>query len=116
MNTIQMFSTYTVQSLTKLLFTADTSLAGTPSSLTYLNTQYATTRHPVPENLKSYDPARLAKLDDFLSQYERNFNRHLQIFLDALDYYAATETVALSRLCAQLSTASERRDERTFLG
>ena len=115
MTTIQMFATYTVQTLTKLLFTADQSLAGSPGALGYLNNQYSA-RHPVPDNLKAYDPARLAKLDDLLGKYEANFNRHLQIFLDMLDYYAATETVALSRLCAQLSTASEKRDERTFLG
>lgn len=29
------------------------------------------------------------------------------MLLDALDYYAAIETVALSRLCAHLSTARE---------
>lgn len=115
MTTIQMFATYTVQTLTKLLFTADQSLAGSSAALGYLNSQYSA-RHPVPDNLKAYDPARLAKLDDLLGKYEANFNRHLQIFLDMLDYYAATETVALSRLCAQLSTASEKRDERTFLG
>ena len=55
-------------------------------------------------------------MDESLGKYEANFNRHLKIFLDVLDYYAATETVALSRLCAQLSTASEGRDERTGLG
>ena len=115
MNTIQMFATFTIQSITKMLFTADQTIAGSPASLAYLSTQYST-RHPVPENLKSYDPARLAKLNDLLKKYEDNFNRHLKILLDALDYYAATETVALSRLCAQLSTASETRDERTTFG
>lgn len=115
MATIQMFTTYTVHTLTKVLFTADQSLAGSSAANSYLATQYGP-RHPVPESLKSYDPARLAKSDEFLGKYEANFNRHLQILLDALDYYAATETVALSRLCAQLSTASEKRDERTFLG
>ena len=111
MNTIQLFATFTVQSLTKTLFSADKALAGSSASISYLNSHYSA-RHPIPENLKSYDPARLAKLDDLLSKYEDNFNRHLKILLDALDYYAATETVALSRLCAQLSTASEGRDER----
>lgn len=46
-----------------------------------------------------------------MQKYEDNFNRHLRILLDALDYYAATETVALSRLCAQLSTASDRGND-----
>lgn len=115
MITIQMFANYTVQTLTKVLFTADQSLAGSPAALDYLGTQYSA-RHGVPDQYKAYDPARLAKVDDLLAKYEINFNRHLKIFLDMLDYYAATETVALSRLCAQLSTASEKRDERTFLG
>ena len=115
MTTIQMFATYTVQTLTKLVFIADQSLAGSPAAVGYLNSQYSA-RHPVPDFYKVYDPTRLAKINDLLGKYEANFNRHLQIFLDALDFYAATETVALSRLCAQLSTASEKRDERTFLG
>ena len=114
MSTIQSFASYTVN-FTKVLFAADQSLAGSTASLEYLKTLYPA-RHPLPDNLKSYDPARLAKLNDSLGQLEQYFNRHLQIMLDALDYYAATETVALSRLCAQLSTASEKRDERTFLG
>ena len=115
MNTIQLFANLTTQSNTKHLFTADQSLAGSTASLAYLDTQYSA-RHPVPENLKSYDPARLGKLDALLGKYEAHFNRHLKILLDALDYYAATETVALSRLCAQLSTASDTRDERTSFG
>lgn len=47
-----------------------------------------------------------------LSRYEWNFNHHLRLFLDALDYYAATESVALSRLCAHLSTARQVGGER----
>lgn len=114
MYTCQLFATYTAN-LTRVLFAADPSLAGTPRSIAFLETQFSA-RHPIPENLKSYDSARLAKIEDLLGKYEANFNRHLKIFLDALDYYAATETVALSRLCAQLSTASESRDERTGFG
>ena len=50
-----------------------------------------------------------------LGKYEHNFNHHLKLLLDALDYYAATETVALSRLCAVLGSATngggdERRE------
>ena len=114
MYTCQMFATWT-PSLTRVLFAADPSLAGTPRSLAYLETQFSA-RNPLPDKLKTYDPTRLAKMDESLGKYEANFNRHLKIFLDVLDYYAATETVALSRLCAQLSTASEGRDERTGLG
>jgi len=51
------------------------------------------------------------KIIDSLAKYEDNFNRHIRILLDALDYYAATETVALSRLCAMLSMASEKGGE-----
>lgn len=40
-----------------------------------------------------------------LGKYESNFEHHLRLLLDALDYYAATETVALSRLCAVLGSA-----------
>ena len=40
-----------------------------------------------------------------LGKYEGNFEHHLKLLLDALDYYAATETVALSRLCAVLGSA-----------
>jgi hypothetical protein len=42
-----------------------------------------------------------------MDKYEYNFNHHLRLLLDALDYYAATETVALGRLCAQLAAAGE---------
>lgn len=45
-----------------------------------------------------------------LAKYEYNFNHHLKLLLNALDYYAATETVALSRLCAHLSTAAAERE------
>lgn len=61
----------------------------------------------MPDDLLKYDPERLGKLDDMMDKYEYNFNHHLRLLLDALDYYAATETVALSRLCAQLATAGE---------
>lgn len=44
-------------------------------------------------------------LYDMLGKYESNFEHHLRLLLDALDYYAATETVALSRLCAILGSA-----------
>ena len=45
-----------------------------------------------------------------LGKYEYNFGHHLRLLLDALDYYAATETVALGRLCAVLGSAGEGRD------
>jgi gamma-tubulin complex component 2 len=55
----------------------------------------------------AYDPARLEKISDTLQKYEYNFSRHLQILLDSLNHYAATETVVLLGLCARLSTANQ---------
>jgi len=51
--------------------------------------------------------ARLNELFDVIKKWETNFSRHLQILLDALNHYAATETVALLSLCARLSTANQ---------
>ena len=105
-----LFSSYTSH-LSRTLCTVDKDLAGTPDALDYLKTLYPSSRHPVPDNYKSFDSKGLAKITEDLTKYEDNFNRHIKILLDALDYYAATETVALSRLCAQLSMASEKGGE-----
>ena len=51
--------------------------------------------------------ARIAELFDVIRKWETNFSRHLQILLDALNHYAATETVVLLSLCARLSTANQ---------
>jgi gamma-tubulin complex component 2 len=53
------------------------------------------------------DKARLEKMYEIIQKYEVNFSRHLQILLDALNHYAATETVVLLGLCARLSTANQ---------
>jgi gamma-tubulin complex component 2 len=53
------------------------------------------------------DEARLEKMYEIIKKYEVNFSRHLQILLDALNHYAATETVVLLGLCARLSTANQ---------
>jgi len=103
-----MFATYT-STLSRTLFTCDPNLAGTPSHLNHL-TATITSRHnskTIPDSQKSYDPKKLDNLTDMLGKYEYNFNHHLRLLLDALDYYAATETVALSRLCAVLGSATE---------
>jgi len=50
---------------------------------------------------------RLEKMVEIIEKYEFNFSRHLQILLDALNHYAATETVVLLGLCARLSTANQ---------
>lgn len=62
----------------------------------------------LPPELTTHDPHKYPAIDDMLTRYENNFNHHLKIICDALDYYAATETVALGRLCALLSFAGER--------
>ncbi|KAK4126321.1 hypothetical protein N657DRAFT_709925 [Parathielavia appendiculata] len=53
------------------------------------------------------DEARIGELFDVMRKWETNFSRHLQILLDALNHYAATETVVLLSLCARLSTANQ---------
>ncbi|KAK0735887.1 Spc98 family-domain-containing protein [Apiosordaria backusii] len=50
--------------------------------------------------------AKMASLFDLIRKWEDNFSKHLQILLDALNHYAATETVVLLSLCARLSTAN----------
>ncbi|KAM4056827.1 spindle pole body component [Hirsutella rhossiliensis] len=51
--------------------------------------------------------ARVGNLSEIIRKWESNFSRHLQILLDALNHYAATETVVLLSLCARLSTANQ---------
>ena len=51
--------------------------------------------------------ARINNLSEIIRKWETNFGRHLQILLDALNHYAATETVVLLSLCARLSTANQ---------
>lgn len=58
-------------------------------------------------NAVPYDPTRLARLSVNLKRYEDNFSRHLRILLDAMRYYAHTETSGLLDLCARLSLAGE---------
>ncbi|KAG6008390.1 hypothetical protein E4U21_004595 [Claviceps maximensis] len=50
---------------------------------------------------------RLKNLSEIIRKWENNFGRHLQILLDALNHYAATETVVLLSLCARLSAANQ---------
>ncbi len=89
-----------------MLFTADPDLAGTAAAEAYMASQ-TTTKHPVPTPPAAFDATRLDKMDDILQKYEENFSRHLRILVDALNYYAATETVALLGLCARLSMATD---------
>ena len=50
---------------------------------------------------------RVKNLNEIIRKWEGNFSRHLQILLDALNHYAATETVVLLSLCARLSAANQ---------
>ena len=53
------------------------------------------------------EEARISNLFEIIKKWETNFSRHLQILLDALNHYAATETVVLLSLCARLATANQ---------
>lgn len=114
MFTCTTFSQYTTK-MSRDLCAADQSLAGTRQSMVYLEELYAGLRKPVPEQYRLFDPEALPKMFDMLDKYEENFNKHMKILLDVLDYFAATETVALSRLCAQLTLTSEKGSEGRVL-
>lgn len=58
--------------------------------------------------------AHFAMIQDTLKAWEYNFGRHLKILLDALNHYAATETVVLLSLCARLSAASQGTEQTTM--
>ena len=45
---------------------------------------------------------RLETLDGVLNKYDENFTHHFKILVDALNYYAATESVALLGLLSNL--------------
>ena len=92
-----MFASYTAI-LSRALLSADPDLANPPKHATH----EASGAH-----LDKDTQQKLTKLAENLSRYEENFGRHLKILLDALNYYAATETVVLLGLCARLSTAGE---------
>ncbi|KAL8676159.1 MAG: hypothetical protein Q9186_007290, partial [Xanthomendoza sp. 1 TL-2023] len=99
--------------LSRELFPADRSLVNTPAANKYIAQHFpshhhkntpastssaaASTNPSVPASLSTYDPTKMEWLDDMVNKYEDNFNKHLKLLLDALDYFAATETVALGR-------------------
>ncbi|EGE06324.1 spindle pole body component alp4 [Trichophyton equinum CBS 127.97] len=80
-----MFASWSASSLTRSLASADPDLSGSIDSS------------------KTYDPLRLAKLEDTLKRYEDHFSRHLRILMDSLNYFAATESVVLLKLAHSLS-------------
>jgi len=111
-----MFATFTGW-LSKELQASDPDLAGAEKPTSMTKEQWAQNladrkRHgdstaSNPAAGWSPDEARFAKMQEIIKKYEYNFSRHLQILLDALNHYAATETVVLLGLCARLSTANQ---------
>jgi gamma-tubulin complex component 2 len=110
-----MFASYT-GSLSRELERADEDLIGTERSANMNQSQWAryqTQRsqrqgdaaHPPPNATDRQ--ARLERMYEIIKKQEYHFSRHLQILLDALNHYAATETVVLLGLCARLSTANQ---------
>lgn len=77
-----MFATYTAQ-LARSLQNADPGLLAQGAS-------------------EPPDMSRMEKLDLVLGKYDENFSHHLKILVDALNYYAATESVALLGLVSNL--------------
>ncbi|KAF7936619.1 uncharacterized protein EAE97_007985 [Botrytis byssoidea] len=117
MSTCTMFATFTSW-LSRELEKIDTDLLGTERPSTMNSQQWARyqrdrgTRNGEPNNGNpsfegGFDEARLEKMYEIIRKYEFNFSKHLQILLDALNHYAATETVVLLGLCARLSTANQ---------
>ncbi len=120
MQTCTFFATYTGW-LTRELEKTDPDMSGTekPSQMNRQQwTRFQTERSQRHgDSTTSNQPAtivtekeRLEKLErmyEIIKKYEDNFSRHLQILLDALNHYAATETVVLLGLCARLSTANQ---------
>jgi gamma-tubulin complex component 2 len=121
MQTCTIFATYT-NWLSRELEKADPDLSGSnkPPNMTdeqWSPFQAVRTQRPQPHvdvgsNIQGArdekdEAARIAELFDVIRKWETNFSRHLQILLDALNHYAATETVVLLSLCARLSTANQ---------
>ncbi|ETN46752.1 uncharacterized protein HMPREF1541_00941 [Cyphellophora europaea CBS 101466] len=103
MNGCTMFAVYT-SSLTRPLNAADADLSSDAAK----GKNNSVGSEPSVE----HDPNRIAKLEDTLKRYEDHFNRHLKIYIDSLNYYAATETVVLLGLCARLQYAEvQKRDD-----
>ncbi|KAF8534310.1 gamma-tubulin complex component protein [Trichophaea hybrida] len=100
LTTCAMFSSYTTH-LSRSLIAADPELAS-PSA------RFEEGAESVP-----FDPENMVKLNENLGKYEHNFGRHLKILLDALNYFAATETVVLLSLCARLQMAQSRNESES---
>ena len=114
MQTCTLFAKY-LSWMSRDLQTIDPDLAGKTKPATMSKQQWARNladreRHNAStssNSSKSADEQPIEKMNDMLKKYEEHFSRHLQILLDALNHYAATETVVLLGLCARLSTANQ---------
>jgi gamma-tubulin complex component 2 len=121
MQTCTIFATYT-NWLSRELEKADPDLSGTTKPPTMTDDQWrrfqavrsqkgasadSSTLGTDKDESKKDEAARIVELFDVIKKWESNFSRHLQILLDALNHYAATETVVLLSLCARLSTANQ---------
>jgi gamma-tubulin complex component 2 len=116
MQTCTIFATYT-NWLSRELEKADPDLVGTikPPNMSdeeWKRLQSAKTQKSHNDSMSSNnnlhdEETRISNLFEIIKKWETNFSRHLQILLDALNHYAATETVVLLSLCARLATANQ---------
>ena len=116
MQTCTIFATYS-NWLSRELEKADPDLSGTTKPRDMTDDQWRVFRavrsQKTPGDSTSSassqteQEARISNLFEIMKKWEGNFSRHLQILLDALNHYAATETVVLLSLCARLSTANQ---------
>ncbi|KAI0430167.1 Spc98 family-domain-containing protein [Xylaria sp. FL1042] len=114
MQTCTMFATYT-NWLSRELEKADPDLIGNIKPPNMSEKQWArfqavrSQRSSNDSTLNSQvsDEDHISNLFEIIKRWETNFSRHLQILLDALNHYAATETVVLLSLCARLATANQ---------
>ena len=98
-----MFASY-VEHVTKSIYEADTSIQSKSAKAD------GTIPPPVPT-----DPARMKRIEESIRKYEEHFNRHLKILIDALNWFATTETVSLLSLCGRLTNAEVQKRDDLFL-
>ncbi|KIW81010.1 hypothetical protein Z517_04033 [Fonsecaea pedrosoi CBS 271.37] len=98
-----MFASY-VEHVTKSIYEADTSIQS--KSLK---------PGAVPSPAAPTDPARMKRIEESIRKYEEHFNRHLKILIDALNWFATTETVSLLSLCGRLTNAEVQKRDDLFL-
>ncbi|KIX93593.1 uncharacterized protein Z520_10771 [Fonsecaea multimorphosa CBS 102226] len=98
-----MFASY-VEHVTKSIYEADTSIQSNP-------VKPGAAAPPVAPT----DPARMKRIEESIRKYEEHFNRHLKILIDALNWFATTETVSLLSLCGRLTNAEVQKRDDLFL-